>query len=748
MNNMQPEYNNSMLDSDRSIEEEEIDLREYWRVLKRHKWSVFSLSFLAAVLAALVVFSMKHVYQSNLTLLIEPQSNNVVSIEEVYGIYEGSEYYETQYEILQSRALIERVIEALKLTQNPEFLPDEEGGSLSLDFGWKAWLKQWLPTSDESGQASGLEGIDLFYEDVIKDVDSRLEISPVRDSQLVIVSFEANDRYLAAQMANALARLYIETDLESRMKMTTQASGWLTERLEALRVKLQDSEKALQAYREKERLIEVGGVSTLTAQQLQDLGQKLVLTREQRATAEASLRQIQAMKDQSQDQLSTIPAVLEDPLVATLKQQEAAAKRTVSTLTKRYGPKHPQMIQARADHAEAQAGVAKRIRAVIAGVEKNYQVARARQQSIQNSIASAKGEMQQINRKGYQLEVLEREVTSNRELYDLFLTRFKETKQASGLEKVNARVTDPAVPSVLPIKPKKKLIVVVAAALGLFMGILVAFLLEHLDNTLKRGGDLEERLKLPGLGVLPHLKLNKKKGGTPLRYARENPQSFFTESIRTIRTGILLSGLDDAYKVIVVTSSVPGEGKSTVATNLAYSLGELHKVLMIDADMRRPTVATNWGLDRKAPGLSEFVAGIAKISKCVHRIDESQVFVMPSGVVPPNPLELLSSHRFQEALESLGKAFDHIIIDSAPSLAVSDALVISAYASGVIYVVKADSTPHPAAQEGIKRLTRHGAHLIGGVLNDMPQGQESGYRGYGKYSYNDGYYGSYGYTKN
>jgi capsular exopolysaccharide synthesis family protein len=217
-----------------------------------------------------------------------------------------------------------------------------------------------------------------------------------------------------------------------------------------------------------------------------------------------------------------------------------------------------------------------------------------------------------------------------------------------------------------------------------------------------------------------------------------------------MRTGVLLSGLDSPRKIIVVTSSIPGEGKSTLAMSLANSIGDMEKVLLIDGDMRRPTIAKHWGLAKDAKGLSEFVSQTAKLAECVHHpVEDSKVYVMPSGSVPPNPLELLSSKRFETSLENLASTFNYIIIDSAPTLAVSDALVLSSYATGVIYVIKAMSTPYPMAKDGIKRLQKAKAHIVGGVLNALPIAGNS--KGYSKYKYigyyNKSYYGSYGYSK-
>ncbi len=448
---------------ERLIDEDEIDLREYWRVLRAHKWSIIGLALLSGLLAALVVFSMKPVYQSTVSLLIEPTANKIVSIQDVYGISDDTEYYKTQYEILKSRALAEKVIRKLDLTHNPEFLPDENPSFLDrLD--WRAWIRDLLPSKEPEG--GGMSEEEAFYEQLVQDFSERLTVSPVRDSQLVRISFEAHDRNLAAEIANTLADTYIEHDMEARLQMTNKASSWLTSRLEDLRAKLRESEQALQAYREKEKLLEVGGVSTLTTQQLQDLREKLVLAEQRRVAAEAALNQVRALKGASAEKLSSIPAVLNDPVVGSLKQAEAEALRKVTSLSKRYGPKHPKMIAARADLKEARANVRKRVSSVINGLEKEYQVAYTNEQAIRRALSSAKGEMQSINRKSYQLGVLTREVESNRQLYEMFLNRYKETSETGDLQKANARIADPAVPGIRPVKPKKGLVVAVALGWG------------------------------------------------------------------------------------------------------------------------------------------------------------------------------------------------------------------------------------------------------------------------------------------
>jgi polysaccharide biosynthesis transport protein len=753
-------------------DEDTIDLQPYIQVLRRRKGAIFGLTLLFALVAGLIALSMTPVYESTATLMIQAKNANVVSIQEVYGIDSiGKEYYQTQFEVLKSRQLTERVINKLKLDRNPEFLPKEPSKN-SWNFDWRSWMpdwRAWIPNDLFPNLAPKIAQDDpeVRANAIWQQFSGRLTISPIRNSQLVNISFAAYDRKLAAEVANAIAAGYIESEMEARLEMTSTATRWLTERLKGLRGKLEQSELALQTFREKEHLLDVSGVKTLSAEQLSDINQKLVLAQQRMTEARTAYEQIKTARSGAGDAgIDSIPAVLHDTLVGTLKEAEATARRNVSSLAQRYGAKHPKLVAAEADLATADGRVNKRIREVLSGVEKEYRAASANLASLQSAMGETKGEMQQINRKGYQLSVLQREVDTNRHLYELFLGRLKETSETSGLQSTNARVVDQAVPAVVPAKPKKQLITLIAALTGMLFGIFWAFLLERLDRTIKGSGDLEERLQLPVLGSLPHLTLRKAKGEqTPWEHVRRHPQGLFAESLRTVRTGVLLSGLDRPHKIILVTSSVPQEGKSSVSSSLAETLATLHKVLLIDGDLRRPTARGIFGIDKGHKGLSDFVSGSAKLEDCLVEIERPQqpdhadekdadfvgqsdyrgLFVLPSCTIPPNPLELLSSKRLAETIQRLSATFDHIIIDCAPVLAVSDALLLSTLASGVIYVVRADMTPWPLAQEGLKRLRGANAHLIGGVLNQVPFGKKGGY--YGKYGYGKYGYGRYGYSK-
>jgi len=336
---------------------------------------------------------------------------------------------------------------------------------------------------------------------------------------------------------------------------------------------------------------------------------------------------------------------------------------------------------------------------------------------------------------------LQQEVDVNRQLYDTFFTRLNETAATGDLESANARISDPAVAPLAPAKPKKKLIVALSFVVSTLFGVMMAFLLEALNNTVRSSGDIETKLGMPVLGLLPLLKGTRKNRNPSYTQYLEDSQSGFSESVRTIRTGLMLSSLDNPHKVVAVTSTVPGEGKTSSALSLAFSLGQMEKVLLIDADMRRPSIGKQFGRAGQ-PGLSELVAGSCSESEAVIHSEEHGIDLLTAGQIPPNPLELLSSKRFAAVLAELEKHYDRIVIDTAPCQAVSDALVLAPLVGAVVYVVKSDATPTPQVQAGIKRLHEVKAPLVGVVLNQVNLKKASKYYGEG-YS---GYYDVYGYS--
>lgn len=723
-------------------DDDEIDLLKLWNTIWRRKWSILALTLVVAMVTVLVVLSLTPIYRAAATLLIEQKKANVVSIEQVYGLEgSGSEYLLTQFELLKSRSLAERVVNELNLTTHPEFDPRQQEAPLLDIKGWIGGLQlnKLIPGAfPEDLEADTGPSEEQIFDSVVKQFMARISIAPQGKSQLVRVQVDMADPRMAANAANRLANGFIESQLEASMAMSATASTWMNSRLGELRTKLKAAEVNLQAFREKENLVDVGGVSTVTAAELAATSSRMVDARSSRAEAESLYRQVESMKSGGWRKLATVSSVLGDPLIQQFKTDEARARSKVEELSKRYGARHPAMEAARTELVTAEASLRGQVEQVVAAIERNYRLAVANESSLRGSVNENKAQIQNISRKEFQLREYQREVDTNRALYDTFLTRLKETAATSDLETVNARVVDEATVPNQSIKPKKGLIVVLATFLAALVGVGLSLLLEMLNNTFKGTDDVENKLNLPVLGILPLVK--KKQRKEIARLFESDKDKAFSESIRTIRTSVVLSGIDKPHKVIVVTSSVPGEGKSTVAANLAIAMGQMEKVILIDADMRRPTLAKNFDFAVGTPGLANVIAGTAGLKESIQKING--VDMLSAGAVPPNPLELLSSERFVALIERLKTVYDRIVIDSPPTQAVSDALMLGNLADALIYVIKSDDTAIPLAVKGVGQLLQSNAPVTGVVLNqvDMEKAKKHGYN-YG------GYYDYYGYSK-
>ena len=716
--------------------EERIDLMEYWRAVSKRRWPILGLTLLVALLAMLVVNGMRPVYRATATLLIEQGKAKFVSIEEVYsqGVVQR-EYFQTQIEILKSRELAQKAASKLDLASHRDFDPRQQVK------GWQARLSDWAFGAPPEHAWSDAELLKVAAEQFRRSVT----VTPVRGSQLVQISFDSHDRELAGKAPNVLAEVYIESDLDARMAMTQKASDWLRERMGELRSKVEASERALQEFRDRERIVDVKGLAMSGAsRQLEELTRSLVEARQRRAeaeTAQAVLQQVRAGKTSYE----SIPAVMRNPLVQRMKEHEAEADRRLNDVAKRYGPEHPKMIQAKADVEAAKENTRKQIEVAIAGVSRDYEVARASEASVERALAQSKSDIQSLNRKEFQLGVLEREVVQNRNLYDLFVNRLKETSAADGAQATVARVVDAASAPGGPYAPNKQRILTLVVLATLVVAAILALLLDRLSNTLNSSADVESRLGMPVLGVLHKIRGFAKKGFVSELAFFNDTQSTFAEAVRTVRTSVLMSSLDDPHKIVVVTSSLPEEGKTTLSFNLACALGQVKKVLLVDADLRRPKIGRLVGRDPRSPGLADVVAGQAPLSEALRYEQKAGIYILASGTVPPNPLELLSSRRFQDVMSGLKESFDIVIVDSAPLQLVSDAQILSQFASSVIYVVKADGTPYQVALNGLKKLRRVNAPLLGVVLNQLDleraekyYGEYSGfksYRGYRKSGY-------------
>jgi succinoglycan biosynthesis transport protein ExoP len=715
------------VDDDRETGDE-IDVRYYWNIINRRKWSIIGLALAVGLLTTLVVFGMTPIYRASTTLLIESQAANVVSIKEVYGFDTSSkEYLATQIEIMGGRPIAEAVVDGFGLIEQAEFNPEHQ--TALIDFDWRSWLPFGMQKkASPSRQIERDRAVEAYLD--------KLSVEPVHNTQLVRVQFDSVDPKLAAKIADAHAKAYIDSTLEARADATKSATEWMAARVDSLRKDLQASEARLQAYREQEHIVDVTGLKALPAAEISNLSSRLMEARQALASAEIAYLQVTPAAGGAENLLG-IPALLADEGVRSAQTSQATAQRTVAELEKRYGPSHPKMIAAENELAQATKNLNDRARTVIESIRKRYEAAKSTETAIVAALNRAGQQYQEVGRKESKLETLQRAVDTNRQLYDLFFKRLSETSATGDLATAQARIVERAVVPRVPAKPKKLMIVSIAVLLTLLFGLGVAFLLDSLDNTVKSAKDVEEKLKRPLLGIVPLLKAQALGAASTIAKSDETRETDprFAEAMRTIRTAISLDNLDKPHKIILVTSSIGSEGKSLLALNLAVAFGGGEKTLLIDGDLRRPSVGKMLGLPRDAPGLSELLADHARLAECVIGTGVKDLDAVSAGFIPTDPLQILSSSRMATALKVLAQAYSRIVIDCAPIMPVSDAAVLSKYADCVVYVVKSDATKVQQIKNGLGLLERVNAPIMGIVLTQLDARNAEKYSdiGYGGY---------------
>ena len=726
---------------------ETLELVRYWRAINRRRTGIILFVIAVGVIASLYAYSLRPVYRGTATVLLDPARKKSVTNEEMYDAFMGTprDYYLTQIEIMKSRDLADRLVRVLNLARHPDYDPRHVK-----ETGWLGWLGSTLNLLRRAAPGAAPDTAPK-EEDIIDGVTSQvmgaLSFQPVRNTQIVKLSFDAHDPVLAERVPNTLAMIYVVSDLEARGDEARRSWSFLAGQADELKKKLTDSERQLQQYRESQKVVIAKGISVSdAARRLEDLTSSLAEARKKRMDAESVYRQVSAAaQGQSSDALEALAVLQANPVLLRLKESLVEAEKRYAEASRRYGPEHPRMVSAQVDLKQSQDAVRRQISTLVQTVAKELEAAKANEASIEQSQARAKSEAQVFNRAEFSLDMLQRDVESNRKLYEAFMLRSKEVG-VGDMRQAIARVVDAATMPKSPSGPNVQRIVMLAMLGALVFAVAVALLLERLDNKIRTGFDLETKLDTRTAGVLP---LMKSAPDAPLeRIVVDDNANTFAEGIRTIRSVVQLSTADVPHKSVLVTSSVPNEGKTTVASNLALAFAQVKKTILIEADMRRPRLARLLSMEPGHPGLSEFVSGEKTLEQCISPVAGSTLCAVPAGRIPLNPLEMLSSQRFADAIESLREMYDVVVLDSPPMQIVSDAMVLSRLVSSVMFVVRADSTPYPLARESLIRLHRVKAPLLGSVLNgfDVERAQKyyDDYSGLEAHYYNK--YGSTGYS--
>jgi capsular exopolysaccharide synthesis family protein len=728
-------------------QEQEIHLRDYLRVLRKRKMTIF-LCLVVIVLSTLIfTLTATPIYKSTVKVIIEKENPNVLSFEEVMAVdASDTEYYQTQYKIIESRRIARKVIDTLQLQNHPVFRPQDPedrpwlaklmGWTKETLSGWKDALGAVLNTGDQQEMQQEESSDDQRLVNAFLD---RLTVEPVRNSRLVNISFESPDPKLSANVANALAKAYMQHNLDMKLSAVRDATEWLNQRVQEERGKVEEAERRLQEYKETHGI--VTGFSTeseqMTAQKLSEVGRQVVEAEAKRVEAETRYKQTRQMLRQGVP-LDSIPVILNNELIQEVKQSEIELSKRLAELSGRYGPNHPRIKAIKSELRTLNQKKKAEINKVINSLENEYEVALAREKSLKNSLAQLKEEAQNLNEKAIEYGVLKRQAESARQMYDLLIKRFKETSMSEEIKTGNIRIMDQAEVPKNPVKPNAKRNMLLSLVLGLMLGVGGTFFLEYLDNTVKSPEDVKNYLAVPYLAPVPVISDDT---GVPELVSHTYPKSTASEAFRGLRTNILFSSADHPPQVILTTSPGPGDGKTLTSINLAITMAQFgSKVLLMDGDLRRPRIHKVFGLSREN-GVSNVLAGsVDQNAAVIQATDIPNLSVITSGPVPPNPSELLGSKRMTRFLDMLRERYDRVIIDCTPVTAVTDASVLASFVDGVVLILRANESTKDLAKSALEGLQRVKAKVLGVVLNAVDLQKESSYY----YHYYYYYYGEDG----
>ena len=708
--------------------EQQNPILHYWHILRKRKWVVLATFAIVFALSVIATLNTTRLYQATSKVAIFPENPNFLGFKDMENSSPDYEYeatLETHVAILRSDALALKVIEAMRLYQDPRFTT----------------VKQVLPDSSMLGssmqpdpaQAAGLLG--AFRGGLI--------VQLVPSSRLIQVRYTHPDPRFATEITNTLVKTFIEENFRTKYNSVTQTSEWLSRELADLQLKVQTAEEKLVRYQKDHSILGVDEKQNIVTAKLDELNKELTAAQMDRIQKEADYKLAMAA-----DPTSFTKATPEGKgvLLDKLREKEAELDTQYAQATTQFGSGYPKVTELSNQLKQVREAIEAEKTKMRDRLRDEYLAALQRENLLASAFDQQKQEANHLNESAIEYSVLKRDAETNRQLYQDLLQKLKEAGVSAGLQSSNIRVVDIARTPTYPITPNVRRDLVLGLLLGLSLGIGLALVLESFDTTVRNMDELSAISTLPALGTIPlqlanndvlrkrltSSSLDIEKAGLPALVTYERPKSEAAEAYRALRTSILLSSFGAPPKVILITSAMPQEGKTTISANSALVLAQRgSRVLLVDADLRRPGIEKLFGL-RSRGGLSTLISGSDRVEDVVLPFPEvPNLWILPAGPIPPQPAELLGSSVMKDHMARWRNEFDHVIIDTPPCLSVTDAVLLSPEADRVILVARAGQTTKPALRRACDLLLQVNARVMGIVLNAFNIHSAHGYYYYG-----------------